>query len=369
MWTVRQMAALLRLLSTAAVAALVVAHEHEEDIPENDDHAQTCMMALLSPEDTLYDGKLPSFEIQISRTCPCEYGSHEIEIRVSREMNKRHLNVTTNISCAQLYGDGAYLDLLDLADGHWDGTVSVNSLGLMQPVRFSFVTAFNPRIEVLLPIPGYVYGPKVDPVIVVHVCDVTVPVEPLLGIEVEMTVNGEKFGKTKNPGRDKYIKLLTPSGEWFADGKYNITLQTIDIVGRPKGEPAYAEVVIDRTIPADAPFEAPISHGGKRIPAEGAHAGGWCPERQVEHSCPNCGAHGRCAGMVCECDPDWIGARLALSLCVLCATSRANIRIPYVMSGTDRGLATHALFRGRLSMYGPGLTEDCMRLPDVSTTC
>lgn len=263
---------------------------------EEHDPAQECMLAVLSPElDGVYDAKAPEFELMISSGCSCpEDGMHEIEIRVSRESNKRHLNATTYMSCNMLKTDGGIVDLVDLRDGIWEGTVAVNTLDLYYDVRFSYVTPFNPHIDVLLPLPGYVFGRDTNPVIVVHVCDVTNPVEPLLGVKVKVSVNGHVVGETKNPGRDKYIHLRSEDGQYFPEGTYNVELQTVDLLDRPRGEPAHCVVDIDRS----------IETGVKPRADEEL----WCPMDDSTESCPKCSAHGRCdGGSVCECEPDWIG--------------------------------------------------------------
>ena len=263
---------------------------------EDEDPAQECMMAVLSPElDGIYDARAPEFEVMISSGCGCpDDGMHEIEIRVSRENNKRHLNATTLMPCATLKIDGGVVDLVDLRDGIWEGTVAVNTLDLYHDVRFKYVTPFNPRIEVLLPLPGYVFGRNTNPVIVVHICDVTNPIEPLLGIKVQVSVNGNVVGETKNPGRDKYIHLRNEIGQYFPDGEYYVVLQTIDLLGRERGEAAYLVVNIDST----------VETGVQPRAAEEL----WCPVDDSAESCPKCSAHGRCdGGSVCECEPDWIG--------------------------------------------------------------
>jgi hypothetical protein len=254
------------------------------------------MLAVLSPElDRIYDTKAPEFEVVISSGCGCpDDGQHEIEIRVSRENNKRHLNATTYMSCEMLQRDGGVVDLVDLRDGFWQGTVAVNTLDLYHDIRFSYVTPFNPRIEVLLPLPGYVFGINTNPVIVVHVCDVTAPHEPLLGVKVLVYVNGEVVGETKNPGRDKYIHLRTADGQYFPDGTYEVQLQTVDLLDRPRGEPAHLVVDIDRSVET-----------GVRASADETLN---CPLDDSIELCPKCSSHGRCnGGSVCECDPDWIG--------------------------------------------------------------
>lgn len=260
------------------------------------DPAQACMMALLSPEpDRVYETRAPEFEVMISSGCGCpEDGKHEIEIRVSRENNKRHLNATTYMPCETLKSDGGVVDLVDLRDGIWEGTVAVNTLDLYYDVRFTYITPFNPRIEVLLPLPGYIFGRNANPVIVVHVCDVTNPVEPLLGVKVRVKVNGQIVGETKNPGRDKYIQLRSEDGQYFPDGTYDVELQTLDLLGRPRGDPAHLIVAIDRSVETGVPGRA-----DEEV---------WCPVDDSSESCPNCSAHGRCdGGSVCECEPDWVG--------------------------------------------------------------
>lgn len=102
----------------------------------------------------------------------------------------------------------------------------------------------------LLPPPDYVYGADVDPVIVVHVSDVSDPSEQLLGIGVRITVNGTDGGVQKNVGRDNYIKLRNANGAWFPDGVWSVTLQTEDMLGRARGEPATVTVSIDRSRPS-----------------------------------------------------------------------------------------------------------------------
>ena len=243
---------------------------------EDEDPAQDCMMAVLSPElDGVYDAKAPEFEVMISSGCGCpDNGLHEIEIRVSRENNKRHLNATTYMPCSTLKTDGGVVDLVDLRDGIWEGTVAVNTLDLYHDVRFKYITPFNPRIEVLLPLPGYVFGRNTNPVVVVHVCDVTNPIEPLLGIRVQVSVDNAVVGETKNPGRDKYIHLRTEDGHYFPDGVYNVQLQTIDLLGRHRGEPAHMVVVIDSTV------ETGVQPGV----AEEL----WCPVDDRAESCPKC---------------------------------------------------------------------------------
>ena len=273
--------------------ALAVGDERAGGEP---DPAQECMLALLSPElDGVYDTRAPEFEVMISSGCGCPPdGQHEIEIRVSRESNKRHLNATTYMPCDQLKTDGGVVDLIDLRDGVWEGTVAVNTLDLYYDVRFIYITPFNPRIEVLLPLPGYVFGRNTNPVIVVHVCDVTNPVEPLLGVKVRVTVNGQVVGETKNPGRDKYIHLRSEDGQYFPDGTFDVELQTLDLLDRPRGDPARLVVDIDRS----------VETGTQALADEEL----WCPVDDSSESCPNCSAHGRCdGGSVCECEPDWIG--------------------------------------------------------------
>jgi len=254
------------------------------------------MFTVLSPElDGVYDGQAPEFEVMISSGCGCpDDGQHEIEIRVSRENNKRHLNATTYMPCHMLKTDGGVVSLVDLRDGFWEGTVAVKTLDLYHDIRFSFATLFNPRIEVLLPLPGYVFGRNTNPVIVVHVCDVTNPAEPLLGVKVRVTVNGQVVGETKNPGRDKYIQLRSEDGQYFPDGNYQVELQTLDLLGRPRGEPAHLVVDIDRRVDTGVQPRADEDL--------------WCPVDDSVESCPQCSAHGRCdGGSVCECEPDWIG--------------------------------------------------------------
>jgi hypothetical protein len=276
---------------------LVNGHGAGEVLEAENDPAQECHLALLSPEmDGVYDATAPEFELMISSGCGCpEDGMHEIEIRVSRENNKRNLNATTYMSCHQLKTEGSVVELVDLRDGDWVGTVAVNTLDKYFDIRFSYITPFNPRIEVLLPLPGYVFGRNTNPVIVVHVCDVTTPSEPLLGVKVRLSMNGELIGETKNPGRDKYIHLRTmDSGQYFPDGIYNVELQTVDLLNRPRGEPAHLVVTIDRS----------VETGVKAGPDPEL----WCPVDESADVCPKCSAHGRCTGgSVCECDPDWIG--------------------------------------------------------------
>jgi len=103
------------------------------------DPAQECMFTVLSPElDGVYDGKAPEFEVMISSGCGCtDDGQHEIEIRVSRENNKRHLNATTYMPCHMLKTDGGVVSLVDLRDGFWEGTVAVKTLDLYHDIRFS----------------------------------------------------------------------------------------------------------------------------------------------------------------------------------------------------------------------------------------
>ncbi|EKX54315.1 hypothetical protein GUITHDRAFT_99792 [Guillardia theta CCMP2712] len=269
----------------------------EKSRQDEADQEPECMFMLLSPElDVVYEGRIPSFEIQVSPACPCpSNGEHEIAIWISRESNKRHLNVVTNMSCTFLQEDFGLIDLIDIKDGHWEGGVTFNTLwGMHQPVRFDFVSPFNPQIDVLLPTPGYVYGAGVDPVIVLHIHDITDPHEPLLGILVRITVNGVEGAITRNPGRDKYIHLReSAEGEYFPDGRYDIQLQVLDLLYRPRGEPVSLDVVIDRSKP-------PASKSDRVL-----HD---CPAPADISRCPNCSSHGTCRGdIVCECDADWIG--------------------------------------------------------------
>eukprot|EP00960_Hanusia_phi_P001469 42030-Hanusia_phi.AAC.3 len=290
----------LVLVCLAICFGAELTHDGEHSSAEkqdHDDHDLGCMFMILSPElDVVYDGKIPSFEIQVAPACPCPTnGEHEIAIWISRESNKRQLNVVTNMSCTFLQEEYGSIDLIDIKDGHWEGGVTFNTLGGMyQPVRFDFVSPFNPQIDVLLPTQGYVYGSGVDPVIVVHIHDITDPHEPLLGILVRIIVNGEEGAITRNPGRDKYIHLREGvDGQYFPDGRYAIKLQVLDLLYRPRGDPVSFDVVIDRS--------TPHSNRSDRF----AHD---CPAPQVSSSCPNCSSHGTCLhGIVCECDPDWIG--------------------------------------------------------------
>ncbi|KAJ1481200.1 hypothetical protein T484DRAFT_2022393, partial [Baffinella frigidus] len=246
-----RMAALV--LALLGLLAVVVGEAENLGAPEEQhDPAQDCMMAVLSPdEDAVYDGQAPPFEITLSTGCDCppEGRVYHVEIRVSRESNKRHLNASTPFHCKQLQNEGAILDMLDLRDGRWEGYVAIHALSLSIPVRFSYVTESRPQITVLLPPPNYVYGADVDPVIVVHVSDISDPQEQLLGIGVRITVNGRDGGVQKNVGRDKYIKLRDVNDEWFPDGMWDITLQTVDLLERPRGDAAEVRVVIDRTRP------------------------------------------------------------------------------------------------------------------------
>ena len=219
-----RMAALV--LALLGLLAVVVGEAENLGNPEEQhDPAEDCMMAVLSPDlDAVYDGYAPTFEILMSGACDCppEGRVYHVEIRVSRENNKRHLNASTPFHCNQLQNEGAILDMLDLRDGRWEGYVAIHALSLSIPVRFSYVTKSRPQanphhppkttspsppphssphtrqlmsrarpqIAVLLPPPNYVYGADVDPVIVVHVSDVSDAKEQLLGIGVRITVNG-----------------------------------------------------------------------------------------------------------------------------------------------------------------------------------
>ena len=284
------------VLLLAVGIAVCAAGEEAADTAADADPAQECMMALLSPDlDGVYDATKPEFEVAISSGCGCPPDDqHEIEIRVSRENNKRHLNATTFMPCSLLKTDGAFVELVDLRDGLWEGTVAINTLDLYHDVRFTYVTRFNPRIEVLLPVPGYVFGRNTNPVIVVHVCDVTVPEEPLIGVKMRVTVNGDTVGYTQNPGRDKYIHLRMQDGTYFDDGMYQVELQTVDLLDRPRGDPVQLVVAIDRTVETGVQGTAGVDV--------------WCPVDDKAEICPKCSAHGRCdGGSACECEADWIG--------------------------------------------------------------
>ena len=184
------------------------------------------MMAVLAPEENgWYDRTPPIFEVQVTTSCQCNTSEIGIHIQVSRENNKRNLNATTMVPCALLIGDGAAVDLLDMKDGLWEGYVSIAEFHLSSFVRFHYVTAFRPQIQVLLPLAGYVYGPDVNPVIVTHISDVSEPSEPLLGIYAHVEVDGRFFALIRNPGRDKYIPLRDAAGNTIADGDYHVELQ------------------------------------------------------------------------------------------------------------------------------------------------
>lgn len=142
-----RMAALV--LALLGLLAVVVGEAENLGAPEEQhDPAQDCMMAVLSPdEDAVYDGQAPPFEITLSTGCDCppEGRVYHVEIRVSRESNKRHLNASTPFHCKQLQNEGAILDMLDLRDGRWEGYVAIHALSLSIPVRFSYVTESRPQ--------------------------------------------------------------------------------------------------------------------------------------------------------------------------------------------------------------------------------
>jgi hypothetical protein len=230
------------------------------------------------------------------------------------------------VQCAQLIGDGAAVDLLDLRDGLWEGWVSISQFHLSSYVRFHYVTAFRPQIQVLLPVDGYVYGPSVKPVIVTHISDVSEPSEPLLGIYLHIEINNQVFGLVRNPGRDKYIPLKDASGNLIEDGTYTVELQVLDLLERPCGDPVSITLVIRR-----AHQHEPNLADGAALPAlpggfswlDGVVRNASMEEDVLRNTsmeqdvaappeggqCRRCSAHGRCMGRGCECEADWVGAR------------------------------------------------------------
>jgi len=102
-----RMAALV--LALLGLLAVVVGEAENLGTPAEDhDPAQACMMAVPSPDlDEVYDGTTPTFEILLSTACDCppEGRVYHVEIRVSRENNKRHLNASTPFHCSQLQNE------------------------------------------------------------------------------------------------------------------------------------------------------------------------------------------------------------------------------------------------------------------------
>ena len=145
---IRESRATVSVLLTAIL--VIVASERDVALGEEEaqDPAHECMLAVPSPEeDYTYDKRAPAFEVLLSWGCPCpsEGKIYEVEIRVSRESNRRHLNATTPFHCNQLRNEGAILDMLDLRDGRWEGFVAIHALGLSVPVRFSYITESRPQ--------------------------------------------------------------------------------------------------------------------------------------------------------------------------------------------------------------------------------
>ena len=199
------------------------------------------------------------------------------------------------------------MDLLDLKDGLWEGYVSIPEFHLSHFVRFNYITAFRPQIQVLLPVDGYVYGPNVNPVIVTHISDISEPEEPLLGIYLHIEIDNHVFGTIRNPGRDKYIPLKDASGNFIADGDYTAELQVLDLLERPCGDPVSIRLVIRRTQPEARPA-VPAHNASAWMSAFLAGASHNRSAPADPGQCHRCGAHGRCSPRGCECDPDWIGA-------------------------------------------------------------
>jgi len=55
-------------------------------------------------------------EIQLSPACACD-NTVEVKVHISRERNLRVIDGTTAVPCQHIKGDGAMLDLIDLANG------------------------------------------------------------------------------------------------------------------------------------------------------------------------------------------------------------------------------------------------------------
>jgi len=69
----------------------------------------------------------------------------------------------------------------------WEGDIAVPSLNLSTSVNFFYVTDIEPQIEVLVPSPGYVYGPGMERAIVLSVTEKHSPTEPLLGYYIQVS--------------------------------------------------------------------------------------------------------------------------------------------------------------------------------------